>query len=199
MLEFLAKNSDNLLNYALYLLIFIVVRFLIQGIGLFLIAKKRYAKKPVLALIPLLSPSALGGIADKVNLRRGKKTNNALTLMLLSIFKTITYFGFLAATFFSFKAIILNAADAIVQDISMTPDMFKSAIAIIITFFIALVLAIIYAVYYYISLFKVYKSEMNTSIAVVAFILSLIAPFVREITLLVLGIAAKEEIGFEIE
>ncbi len=199
MLEFLAKNSDNLLNYALYLLIFIVVRFLIQGIGLFLIAKKRYAKHPFMAFIPFLSPYALGGVADRVNLRNGKETKNASALMLLSIFKTIAYFGFLVATFFSFKAIILNAADTIAQDIAMTPDMFKSAIVVIITLFVALVLAIIYAIYYYISLFKVYKNEMNTGIAVVAIILSLIAPFAREIILFVLGLVAKEEIGFEIE
>ncbi len=198
MIEFLVNNIDNLSKYAIYLLILVVVRFLIGSIGLFLLAKKRIVKSPYIAFIPILSPFVLGALTDRSNLKKAKKTNNALALMLLSIFKTIAYLGFLAATFFSVKAIIMNAADAIEKDIAMTPDMFKSAAVIIIMFFIAFVLAIIYAVCYYISLFKVYKNEMNTGLAVIVLIFSLVVPFAREITLFILGLTAKEKIGFEI-
>ncbi len=199
MIEFIVNNIDNLTKYVFFLLIFIVVRFLIGSIGLFLIAKKRFAKSPYISFIPVVSPFALGALADRSNLKKGKQTNNALTLMLLSIFKTIAYLGFVVTTFFSVKTIILNAAEAIEKEIAMSPDMFKSAVLVIVIFFIAFVLAFIYAVYYYIALFKTYKNEMNLAIAIIVFVFSMLVPFVREITLFILGLAAKENIGFEIE
>lgn len=199
MLELLLRNSDKLAQYTFYFLTLISVRFIFSAVGIFLVAKKKIVKNPGIAFIPFVSPFVLGKVSDKINLRNGNKTKNAKTLLLLSIFKTVAFFGFLAATYFSFNAIVLNAAEAIKQDVAMTPQMFSSVIFVVAIFVVAFILSLFYAIYYYISLFKVYKSEMYLGFAIVGLIISIIAPFGKELILLIVGLIAKEDIGFEIE
>lgn len=199
MLDYLVKNTENFLQTAIIVFAVLFVRFLIGAIGLFLVAKKRDAKAPFLAFLPVVYPLTLGSLADKANIKRGKKTNSATTLLVLSILKTVAYTAFIVTTAFSLSAIITAASDAVANGTTMTADMFKSAIFVVATYLVALILAIFYVVYYYISLFRVYKREMSTGLAVVSLILSLFVSPAKEIILLVLGIVIKEEKGFTIE
>lgn len=199
MFDFLVKNGENLLQTAILVLAILVVRFLIGATGLFLISKKRYAKRPFMAFIPILSPYALGASADRANIKRGKKTNSANTLLLLSIFKTVAYIAFLVVTFLSFKEIVSVVNEATANGNQLSSEILKPAIFMVATYLIALILAVIYAVYYFIALFRVYKREVNTALAVVLLILSLFVSPAKEIILFVLGLTVKEEIGFTIE
>ena len=199
MLDYLVKNTENFLQTAIIVFAILFVRFLIGAIGLFLVAKKRDAKAPFLAFLPVVYPLTLGSLADKANIKRGKKTNSATTLLVLSILKTVAYTAFIITTALSLSSIIAAATEAVANGSTMTADMFKSAIFVVATYLVALILAIFYVVYYYISLFRVYKREMSTGLAVVSLILSLFVSPAKEIILFVLGIVIKEEKGFAIE
>lgn len=164
-----------------------IVLFILNGLGLYKMAKNIEISNKWLAFIPIANNYVLGSISQKYIKADGSKSAKfGIILPLLSLAKFILTIALFIFSVISVTSIISNVELAIENDSQMTMEMFKSFIPVIILYFVLLAIAIWYAVSYFIALWRVY-SLYDSSNATVFLIVSILFGAITPIFLFILS------------
>lgn len=159
--EFLVGFLAIYLLIVLLSLVYSIVVYVLQSLGLYSIAKRRGIHNPWLAWIPVGNMWIVGSISDqyqyvvKKNVRNRRKTLLGLMIALYALFVLIYVFAFA----FGFSA----AGAAITQELSA---MIAPFVLLLICYLALLVIAVIAAVYQYIALYDLFLSSRPNSATV---------------------------------
>ncbi|MBQ1988803.1 MAG: hypothetical protein II234_02715, partial [Clostridia bacterium] len=144
-----------------------VALYILGAFAIFKLSKKVELKAPFISFIPFLQSFALGRIAEKYIKKDG--SNSARFSILLFIF----------SAFYSIFNVIVNIEDAIANDTKVTIDMFTSFIFVIALFFVLLVCAICYKIFFAIAIwrvFAIFDYKMATVYTIISVLFSTISP-----------------------
>ena len=146
-----------------------IVFFIFTSLGLYTLAKRRGIPRPGLAWVPAIGqPWIVGSLADQYDyLSEGKVKRQRQLLLWLNIGIWVLLFVFCGLLI----AMIING---VVSGTTYGPEaILSSTIGLIIAYGIMLIAAIVYSVFFYIALYKVYKS-CNPSNATLHLVLSIV-------------------------
>ena len=73
LLKLYLENKEKFEALFIVLVAVVVLRFVLEAVGVFLLAKKKLVKAPYMALIPILSPAAIGAIREKCDVKFGNE------------------------------------------------------------------------------------------------------------------------------
>jgi len=183
-LSFILNNTNAFFAIFVAIVLVKLAFFILKGVSLFKMNKDLNFKKPFLAFIPIISPFSLGRLSDAFDRANNKKSRNSSKLLTLSILKVTLLVFFVFMVLISFSTILTYAKKAAEGGTAMEPSMFYSLIPMFVLYVASLALAVIYAVYFYISLYKVYKLYIP-SLSVAATVISIIISPATSIFLLV--------------
>ena len=159
-------------------IVFGIITYVLNGIGLTKIGANRKLKHPWFAWIPFLATFQLGYIADEFNKRfENKQTNNKVKLLVFSIIVTTVL---IIVVVMAIITAVLPQADAFRNFYSPAYAAFEGiSIATIIICIIMVVISIIFSVFYYIALYKVFKwcSEKPVVFLVLSIVISITQSF----------------------
>lgn len=148
--------------------------YLLESISVYKMAKSAEIKNPWLAFIPVANDWVFGTLAEKYKKKNG--TKSARFGIILPVLEGIVLIESIALTIFtviSVKEITGYALDAVNTSAEMAPEQFMSLIPVIILYFALIVVAIAYAVVFFIALWRVYSS-FDKSNATLYIVLSVI-------------------------
>ena len=161
--------------------------FIIKGLGLYNMAKRIDIKSAWLSFLPIANTYILGKISEKYIKRDGSKTAKfSIILPLFYIAEILISVAFLVFLTISIISIVSNAELAIENDSAMTMGMFNSFIPVIIFYFLLMAVAICYAVFYYISLYRVYSLYDNSN-ATIYLVISILFSQLASIFILIVS------------
>lgn len=163
-----------------------VIFYFLGAYAIFNISNKIGLKASFISFFPFLKSFALGRIAEKYIKRNGSKSAKlSIILFIFSILQSVLLVAFVFSTIYALFNTILNIEDAIANDIKVTIDMFSSFVAVIILFFILLVCAICYRVFFGIVIWRVY-AIFDYKMATIYTIISVVFSFVSSILLFII-------------
>ena len=162
----------------IYLIMFaiIIAVYVFNSLALQTIAKRRQIQKPWLAWIPIGTEWILGSIADEYESHQGKKTKWRKKLVGFSIGMYVSYFVMYAVLVVGVILMSLN-----LHNIDGASSV-TFIIAILFGYFLFLAVSITYTVFYYICLYKLFKST-DPKNAVIYLVLCILVPFAHPICL----------------
>lgn len=173
----IAWGIGGILGFALFILGGFAIYKMSQQIGL---------KHSWISFIPFVQCFCLGRIAERYIKKDGtKSTKFSLILLIFNILQFIFAIVFFVLLIISILSIIVNIEDAVVNDIEITLSMFSSFIPVIVFYFVLIAFAIIYKVFYYIALWRVFAIFDNSN-ATVYLILSIFSSVLSPIFLFVI-------------
>lgn len=157
-----------------------IALFVLNGIGLYDMAKKMNLSNPWISFIPFANVFALGRIAERYVKREGTKSAKFSVILLgFYIVQFISIIIFIAFTVFALISLIAKAEMVINDDSSMALSMFNVVIPVIIFYFILLAVAVTYNVIYYVAYWRVmsiFCNENATLFTVLSVLFSFLAP-----------------------
>ena len=163
-----------------------LILFIIGGIGIYFMSKNFDIKNPWICFVPFVQSFSLGRIARNY-IKKDEKKSADLSIWLL-VFNIVQYvisliFMFLLA--YSVFDIIANVENAVNTDAKVTIGMFTSFVWVIVSFFLLLCVSVIYKIFYYIALWRVFYifSKANATVYTV---LSVFFGFLSPIFLFIL-------------
>lgn len=177
----LINNYLSIFGKSWIILLIIWVAFYILGaFAIFDISKKIGIKAPFVSFIPFFQSFALGRIAEKyVKKDQKKPAKFSILLFIFNILQTILLIVFIFSTLDSIFNVIGNIKDAIANDTKVTIEMFSSFIFVIALFFVLLVCALCYKIFFAIALwrvFAIFDYKMATLYTIISFLFSTISP-----------------------
>ena len=152
------KNIISLLDTFSYIIAVIsAVSFILFGFALYFMSKKLKFKNSWISFIPFAQAFSLGRIAEKYIKPNGKKNSRySMILLILSILEMALIICFFIFFFFAVYSSFNEISKAIENDIPLTIGMFSSFIPCIVIWFINITVSIIYKIYYFTALWRVY-------------------------------------------
>lgn len=182
------KNIISLLDTFSYIIAIVsVVLFIVLGFALYSMSKKLKLSKPWISFIPFAQVFNLGRIAEKYIKPNGKKNSRySMILLILSILEIALFICFFIFFFFAVYTSFNEINKAIENDIPLTIGMFSSFIPCIVIWFINITISIIYTVYYYIALWRIYYI-FNQNVADIYLVISIFFSFLAPIFAIVIS------------
>lgn len=157
-----------------------IALYVLNGIGLYEMAKKMNFRNPWISFIPFANIFALGRIAERYVKRDGTKSAKFSVILLgFYIVQFISIIIFIAFLVFAVISLIAKAEMAINDDGSMALSMFNVVIPVIIFYFILLAVAVTYNILYYVAYWRImsiFCSENATLFTVLSVLFSFLAP-----------------------
>lgn len=157
-----------------------VALYILGAFAIFKLSKKVELKAPFISFIPFLQSFALGRIAEKYIKKDGSNSARfSILLFIFNILQTILLIIFIFSAFYSIFNVIVNIEDAIANDTKVTIDMFTSFIFVIALFFVLLVCAICYKIFFAIAIwrvFAIFDYKMATVYTIISVLFSTISP-----------------------
>ena len=157
--------------------VFALIMYIFEAIGLYSVAKRRGLKHPFMAWIPYTNTYLFGKAAEQYETAvKGKSKNYKAILLWLSIILTAVTVLFSIAVNALSNSIIYSA-----QDYAYNSGAIALLIAIIILYIALLAVSVIYSVFYFIALHKIYRSfstKSSTLLLIFSIIFTVIVPFV---------------------
>ncbi len=166
--------------------VFSVVLYVLQGIALLSMSNKCGIKNGWLSFIPVANVFILGKIAEKYERKDGKKSSKyGILLPVLAGLKYIVVAVLTVVLIISIISIISNVELAVELESQLTLSMFSSFISVIIAYFISLAVTVVYLVFYYIALWRIYYL-FNKNNSTLYTVLSVLFDFLSPIFLFVI-------------
>jgi glucan phosphoethanolaminetransferase (alkaline phosphatase superfamily) len=152
-----------------------LVFYIFNALGLYGLSKNRGYKNAWISFIPLVNNYVLGGLADNINLYRGKKSHHRVTLLILSIVSALSAV-ITFATLISFVFDIIRYASYSYFDEAMLVSLVGRMLLVL---FLVCAAAVAQTVFTAICWYKVYQdySNGNEVLFLILSILFGIAPF----------------------
>lgn len=168
--------TENKTAFMIVLIVAVSIRiatYLLRGTALLRLSKAEGFKNGYLAFVPFVSPFVLGKLSEN------EKKRDKL-LLILSLLKAVLLVAFSGTGYYSAKTILSFAEKCAEKGTSMELSMFYSVIPALLIFIILAVVSVLFAVYYFISLYNVYKKadEKRTVIWLILSFLPLLAPII---------------------
>ncbi len=179
--------QENKTAFMIVLIVAVSIRiatYLLRGTALLRLSKAEGFKNGYLAFVPFVSPFVLGKLS-------GYEKKRDKLLLILSLLKAVLLLAFAGTGFYSAKTVLSFAEKCAEKGTFMELSMFYSVIPALLIFVILAVVSVLFAVYYFISLYSVYK-KADGKRAVIWLILSFI-PLVSPIILFLLSFKKYEQ------
>jgi hypothetical protein len=156
-----------------------IAAYVMTSLSFHTIAKRRGINKPWLAWIPVANVWILGSLSDQYRyVVQNKVTNKRKVLLWLHI-AVIVLMVVMMVPYIQMIVLAVNAADGVFSD-AQTMQLMTQALAVLGVCFVMLVVSIVYAVFYYIALYDVYRScdpKNTTLFLVLTILLGVVYPF----------------------
>ncbi|MBR7131933.1 MAG: hypothetical protein IKD04_00210 [Clostridia bacterium] len=157
-----------------------LILYILRAFGIYDMSKTLGVKGSVLAFIPVLNVLTFGRVAQKYQKKNGTKSAKlGAWLLILYILVRILLAVFILLSIFAVSQIIANVENAVSADSAVTFEMFSSLIPVIAVYFVALALAVVYEVVYYVSLwriFAIFTRDNATTFTVLSVLFGFLAP-----------------------
>lgn len=157
-----------------------IALYVLNGIGLYEMAKKMNFSNPWISFIPFANVFALGRIAERYVKRDGTKSAKfSIVLLCFYIIEIISLVIFIAFLAFAVISLIAKAEIAINDGGSMALSMFNVVIPVIIFYFILLAVAVTYNIFYYVAYWRVmsiFCNENATLFTILSIFFNFLAP-----------------------
>lgn len=163
-----------------------VLLFLLEAAAIYFFARKKEIKNAWISFVPIVFPFTLGKIAESEEKKYSK------SLLILSILKSVLFCITAALTVNSVKTIFDFAIECIEKNVMMTGDMFVSFIPVIIFFVITLIVAVIFTIYYFMALYKIFKDHTKR-FAPLLLVGSLVSTIVKSVAIFVFALKSQKE------
>ncbi len=184
LLKLYENNKTAVITLLAVIIAVRIIIYLLRATALLRFSKKEGINNGYLAFVPFTFPLILGKISDSE-----KKTDKLL--LFLSLAKAVLLAAFSAVGFYSVKTVLDFAEQCAKTGDIMELSMFYSVIPALLIFVILAVVSVVFAVYYFISLYKIYK-KADEKRAVLWLILSFV-PILAPIILFVLSFKKYEQ------
>ena len=162
------------------------VLFVLGGFGIYFMSKNFDIKNPWLCFVPFVQSFSLGRIARNYKKKDGTKSADlSIWLVIFNVVQYVISLFFMFLLAYSVFDIIANVENAVNTDAKVTIGMFTSFVWVIVSFFLLLCVSVIYKIFYYIALWRVFCifSKPNATVYTV---LSIFFGFLSPIFLFVL-------------
>lgn len=163
-----------------------LVLYILNALGIMKMSASLNISNGWFGFIPILSVFQLGRIGQRYILRDGRKSAKfGIWLLVLEISKFILGIVLAVANALFIYSTITFAEDAVLNDTSMSIDMFSGIIPVIIVGFIVFAVGILYAILYYVNLWRVY-AIFDIPNATLFLVLSILFSFTTPIFLFII-------------
>ena len=169
------------------LLAIAITLFVIKGIAIYKMSQKLNIGNAPLSFVPFCSHLIFGKIAENYYKNKGlKPVKFSIILFILKICQFISFGFLLFFVIVSATKIYDFAYQAILDDTTMTIEMFSSIIPVVICFCICLAISIAYFVLFFVAFYRI-CNIFDEKKATVFTVVSVFLPFLAPIFLLVIS------------
>jgi hypothetical protein len=162
-----------------FVLLWSIAAYIMSSLSLHTIAKRRGISKPWLAWVPIANVWIVGSISDQFRyVTRGQLTNKRKVLLGLFI-AVIALMIVMLVPYISMITLVVSNIDSTMTDAQLY-QMMGYAMVILAVAMVMVVVSIVYAVFYYIALYDVYRSckpDNATLFLVLTILLGVVYPF----------------------
>ena len=190
--DFLSAETDFLVLRRIILsLVFLfavsAVCWILGAAGVFKISRRQGCKAPWIGFLYPVYPYSLGRIAREYKSKKAKKCAD-LSVWVEGLFlaQFVLAGAFAASGVYAARVITENALKAIEDNISMTPEMFRSAVPVIALYFVTLAASVAYKIIYFVVLWRIF-SILSPKYASVLLVLSVFFGFLGNVFIFVLS------------
>lgn len=134
-----------------------VVLYFLRAAALYKMSRKSGLKTAWMAFVPILASYNLGKVAQKYVKRDGKKSAAfGIILLILNVIRVAVTVTVVCLGAVMVVTVGSNALQAIDDNIAMTHEMFSTVTPFVITAAVACVVSLVYVVFYYVSLWRIF-------------------------------------------